>query len=92
MATREQLHKMIDDLPEAQVDPVADILASRGENGDDPSATRGDIIDDWDKQWGEPETVGLPESWKTFDDGTPQPDWVATLDAVRREHHDQAAR
>jgi hypothetical protein len=36
------------------------------------------------EEWGEPETVGLPESWKTFDDGTPQPDWLATLDEVRR--------
>ena len=27
----------------------------------------------------EPETeddVGLPEAWETFDDGTPQPNWV----------------
>jgi hypothetical protein len=39
-----------------------------------------------DDEWGEPETVGLPESWKTFDDGTPQPDWLATLDEVRRGH------
>jgi hypothetical protein len=30
VATREQLHKLIDDLPEADVDPVAEILASRG--------------------------------------------------------------
>jgi hypothetical protein len=36
------------------------------------------------EEWGTPETVGLPESWKTFDDGTPQPDWLATLDEVRR--------
>jgi hypothetical protein len=26
---------------------------------------------------GEPEMVGLPESWKTFEDGTPVPNWVA---------------
>jgi hypothetical protein len=40
---------MIDDLPEAQVDPVADILASRGENGakDEEAAKPGDIVDDW---------------------------------------------
>ncbi len=30
--------------------------------------------------------VGLPESWKTFEDGTPVPDWVAGLDEVRRGH------
>jgi hypothetical protein len=32
VATREQLHEMIDDLPEADVDPVAEILASRVEH------------------------------------------------------------
>jgi hypothetical protein len=36
----------------------------------------------------EPETeddvVGLPETWKTFDDGTPQPNWVALLHEARR--------
>jgi hypothetical protein len=36
------------------------------------------------EEWGEPDTIGLPESWKTFDDGTPQPDWLAALDEVRR--------
>ncbi len=27
--------------------------------------------------------VELPEAWKTFDDGTPQPDWVALLREAR---------
>jgi hypothetical protein len=27
--------------------------------------------------------VGLPEAWKTFDDGTPQPNWVALLYEAR---------
>ncbi|MEX1140954.1 MAG: hypothetical protein WD993_07880 [Thermoleophilaceae bacterium] len=31
----------------------------------------------------EPEMVGLPESWRTFEDGTPVPNWVAGLDEVR---------
>lgn len=31
----------------------------------------------------EPEMVGLPESWRTFEDGTPVPNWVAGLDDVR---------
>jgi hypothetical protein len=31
VATREQIHKLIDDLPEAELDPVAEILVSRGE-------------------------------------------------------------
>jgi len=28
--------------------------------------------------------VGLPEEWKTFEDGTPQPNWVALLHEARR--------
>lgn len=27
--------------------------------------------------------AGLPESWQTFEDGTPTPNWVAGLDDVR---------
>lgn len=34
----------------------------------------------------EPEMVGLPESWRTFEDGTPVPNWVAGLDEVRAGH------
>jgi len=26
----------------------------------------------------------VPEEWRTFDSGEPQPDWVAALDEVRR--------
>lgn len=33
---------------------------------------------------GEPEMAELPEAWKTFDDGTPQPNWVALLHESRR--------
>jgi L-amino acid N-acyltransferase YncA len=40
VATREQLHEMIDDLPEADVDPVAEILASRVEPGDAQNAAQ----------------------------------------------------
>lgn len=29
--------------------------------------------------------VGVPEAWKTFEDGTPQPNWVALLHESRRE-------
>ncbi len=28
--------------------------------------------------------VGLPEAWKTFEDGTPVPNWVALLHESRR--------
>ncbi|MDP9134822.1 MAG: hypothetical protein M3N56_08340 [Actinomycetota bacterium] len=33
----------------------------------------------------EPEMVGLPEAWKTFEDGTPVPNWVALLHETRAE-------
>ncbi len=35
---------------------------------------------------GEDEMVGLPEAWKTFEDGTPVPNWVALLNESRRGH------
>lgn len=31
-----------------------------------------------------PEMAELPESWKTFEDGTPVPNWVAALDEARQ--------
>jgi hypothetical protein len=34
----------------------------------------------------EDEMVGLPEAWKTFEDGTPVPNWVALLNESRRGH------
>ncbi len=30
------------------------------------------------------EMVGLPDAWKTFEDGTPVPNWVALLHESRR--------
>lgn len=33
---------------------------------------------------GEDDMVGVPEAWKTFEDGTPQPNWVALLHESRR--------
>jgi len=32
----------------------------------------------------EDDVVGLPEAWKTFNDGSPQPNWVALLHEARR--------
>jgi hypothetical protein len=48
VATREQIHKLVDELPETALDPVAEILASRGPNGTgDEAGKPGDIIDEW---------------------------------------------
>jgi hypothetical protein len=35
----------------------------------------------------EPVVVGLPESWTTFEDGTPQPNWTALIRADRDSGH-----
>lgn len=48
MATREQIHKLVDELGETDLDPVAEFIASRGENGTAAEAGKpGDVIDDW---------------------------------------------
>jgi hypothetical protein len=39
MTTREKIHKLVDELPESQLDPVADFIATR----DRP----GDVVDEW---------------------------------------------
>jgi hypothetical protein len=36
------------------------------------------------KKNAEPEMAELPESWKTLEDGTPAPNWVAAIDEARR--------
>lgn len=33
---------------------------------------------------GGPASLPVPAAWRTFDDGTPQPDWVAMLRRSRR--------
>jgi hypothetical protein len=33
------------------------------------------------------ESVWIPESWETFEDGTPQPDWTALIRADRDNGH-----
>jgi hypothetical protein len=48
MATREQVHKLVDELPETDLDPVAEILILRRENGTlDDAARPGDTADEW---------------------------------------------
>jgi hypothetical protein len=65
MTTREKAHRLLDELPESEVEPVIEFIASRRE--------------------GEPEMAELPEAWKTFEDGTPQPNWVALLHESRHD-------
>jgi hypothetical protein len=35
---------------------------------------------------GDADVVGLPERWMTFEDGTPQPNWVAAIRRSRSQH------
>jgi len=35
---------------------------------------------------GEPEMAELPEAWRTLEDGTPAPNWVALIERSRRSH------
>jgi hypothetical protein len=67
MTTREKAHRLLDELPESEVEPVIEFIASRREE--------------------EPAVVGLPEAWKTFEDGTPQPNWVALIREDRDHGH-----
>lgn len=48
MTTREKVHKLVDELPETDLDPVAEFIVSRGESGTGAEAAKaGDIVDDW---------------------------------------------
>jgi hypothetical protein len=76
MTTREKAQKLLDETPEDELEPVLEILASRVDNG-----TSGEPLED------EPVVVGLPESWTTFEDGTPQPNWTALIRADRDSGH-----
>jgi hypothetical protein len=35
VTTREKAHKLLDELPESEIEPVAEFIASRGENSTD---------------------------------------------------------
>jgi hypothetical protein len=75
MTTREKAHKLLDELPESEIEPVLEFIASRRANGN------GD-------EWGEPEMLPIPQDWGwgRLPSGRPAPNWVAGLDEVRRGH------
>ncbi len=41
MTTREKAHQLLDELPESEIEPVVEFIASRGANGAD------DTTDEW---------------------------------------------
>ncbi len=71
MTKRQRLHELVDQLSEAEVEVMARLIASRRGVGNDRD---------------HPEMAELPEAWRTFDDGSPAPNWVALLDEVRSAH------
>lgn len=73
MTAKELLLKRAPTLSEEQAERALHALDA------DPSSVTGE-------EAGEPDVVGLPESWRTFEDGTPQPNWVAAIRRSRSEH------
>lgn len=65
-ATREQLHRDVDALPESDLKRARSVVA---------------------EEPGEAEIGGVPKGWKTFPDGTPQPDWTALVREDRDRGH-----
>ncbi len=48
MTTREQIEAVLNNMPESELEPVLEILASRQGKEYDPEAARpGDIVDEW---------------------------------------------
>jgi hypothetical protein len=48
MTSKERLHKLVDELSEAEIKPVLDFIASRRvEDTPDDAAKPGDVIDEW---------------------------------------------
>jgi hypothetical protein len=47
MATREQVHKLVDELPDAALDPVVEFIVSRRANGTDETVDEWGNLDAW---------------------------------------------
>jgi hypothetical protein len=71
MTTKERLHELVDELSDQEAADTLEYAAARRNGEEDDGA----------------EVVGLPESWKTFEDGTPQPNWTALIRADRDHGH-----
>jgi hypothetical protein len=79
MTTRERLHKLVDELSEAEADEALELIASRSK--DDVTDADVDIPQEL------PEMAHAPESWgwdKTAW-GTPMPNVVAWVDRSRQD-------
>jgi hypothetical protein len=70
MTTREKAHALLDELTDEDVKELIGLMEIRQEEQAEP----------------EPEMAELPDAWKTFEDGTPVPNWVAMVREGRRGH------
>lgn len=78
MTTREKAQKLLDALPDSDLEPIVEILAARGENGLAES--------DAEPSQEPPEMASVPASWgweKTAW-GEPMPNVVAWVDESRQ--------
>jgi hypothetical protein len=71
MTTKERLHKLVDELSEAEIDATLEFVASRGGQGG---------------LEGKAEMLPLPTAWRLLPSGRSAPNWVAGLDDVRSGH------
>lgn len=67
MTTKERLHKLVDELSDAEADATLQFVAERRHNDAEEPA----------------EMLPLPAGWQTLPSGRTAPNWVAGLDAVR---------
>jgi hypothetical protein len=47
MTTREKAHKLLDELPESEIEPVVEFIVSRGTNGTDGTADAWGDLNAW---------------------------------------------
>lgn len=59
------------------------LLAQVEQLSDAETAVARIVVEPLDITRYEPEMAGLPEAWRTFEDGTPVPNWVAGLGEAR---------
>jgi hypothetical protein len=85
MTTREKAHKLLDELPESEIEPIVEIMAlvSRGEGKPSKVAERknGDVDD-----FSEDQMAPLPEGWGETLTGEPMPNVVAAVRRSRAGH------
>jgi transcription antitermination factor NusG len=92
MTTREKAHALLDELSDAELDDVVKLIEVRHDQKrlKVTHTAPGHVLVEMeltDDAWGtadrEPEMAELPEGWRTFEDGTPVPNWVAAVHEAR---------